>query len=96
MRRPDLLGFLESAPRILQRRTGLFGLGLNSPQRQFPELGIERVDPHTILAYLLSGGVSMRAFLPGLAATPLFRLEEQLGPLLGQLATMMTVELVRR
>jgi SAM-dependent methyltransferase len=65
-------------------------------ERRFPALEIARVDPHTVAAYLLSGGVSLRALLPGAAAGPLFALEERLGPLYDRLATMMTVELRRR
>ncbi|MDD5309030.1 MAG: class I SAM-dependent methyltransferase [Deltaproteobacteria bacterium] len=62
----------------------------------FPGLEILRVTPHTILLYALSGGVSMRSFLPAAAFEPLRRAEELLGGLSRHLASMMTVEIARR
>ncbi len=61
----------------------------------FPELEIQRITPHTMLLYLLSGGVSMRSLLPGLAFEPLFTVEKLLHPLMHLVASMMTVEIVR-
>ncbi|MFO8070987.1 MAG: class I SAM-dependent methyltransferase [Polyangia bacterium] len=65
-------------------------------ERLLPELEIARVEPHTVLGYLLSGGVSMRALAPAAALAPLLAVEERLGPLMRLAGTMMTVELIRR
>jgi SAM-dependent methyltransferase len=65
--------------------------------REFPHLPVAALRLHTIALYLLSGGVSMRALLPGALFTPLYVLERL--PLVlaaPVLASMMTVELVRR
>ncbi len=62
----------------------------------FPELPVSRIQLHTIALYVLSGGVSMRSLLPGFLFGPLLVLERMLTPLASKLATMMTVELVRR
>jgi SAM-dependent methyltransferase len=62
----------------------------------FPRLEIRRVVPHTILLYALSGGVSMRSFLPAAAFDLSRRAEGLLGGLARHLASMMTVEIVRR
>ena len=64
-------------------------------ERRFDRLVVERVAPHTVARYLLSGGLSMRALAPGGLARPLARAEALLGPALPRLASMMTVE-VRR
>jgi SAM-dependent methyltransferase len=61
-----------------------------------PELPIERVQLHTIGVYVLSGGVSMRSFLPGWLFGPIWAAERLLAPASPALATMMTIELVRR
>ena len=63
---------------------------------EFPELEIIRTEPHTVLLYLLSGGVSMRSLVPGFAFKPLKTAERLLGPALPFLATMMTVEILKR
>ncbi|MCP4606678.1 MAG: class I SAM-dependent methyltransferase [Proteobacteria bacterium] len=62
-------------------------------EAEFPELEICRVTPHTVLLYLLSGGVSMRCLLPSAAFEPLAGLEQLLGPAIRHVATMMTVEI---
>jgi len=62
----------------------------------FPELPVDRLRLHTVFLYLLSGGVSMRSFLPGIAFGPVERTERLLAPAGRRLASMMTVELVRR
>lgn len=65
-------------------------------ESRFPGLEIRRVEPHTILLYLLSGGVSMRDFLPAAALGPLAAAEGLLpDSLRQQLCTLMTVELVK-
>jgi SAM-dependent methyltransferase len=63
---------------------------------EFPHLPIDRVQFHTITLYLLSGGVSMRSFAPGILFRPVLALERLLAPAGSRLATMMTVELVKR
>ena len=63
---------------------------------EFPELPIERLRLHTVALYLLSGGVSMRSFLPGALFAPVVAVEGLLSPAGRTLASMMTVELVRR
>jgi len=64
--------------------------------REFPDLRVDRLRLHTIGLYLLSGGVSMRSFLPGALFGPALALERLLSPAAPALASMMTVELVRR
>ena len=51
---------------------------------------------HTMLLYLISGGVSMRALVPAALFTPMLAVERLLAPAGERLAAMMTVELVRR
>jgi SAM-dependent methyltransferase len=65
-------------------------------QSEFPRLPIDRFRTHTIASYLLSGGVSMRSFAPGLLFRPTLALEHLLAPLALSLASMMTIELVKR
>lgn len=65
-------------------------------ESEFSQLEIARVEPHTASLYLLSGGVSMRAMVPGQLFEPLLFAEKTLGPLMRHFATMMTVEIVRR
>ncbi|MBW2277373.1 MAG: class I SAM-dependent methyltransferase [Deltaproteobacteria bacterium] len=66
-------------------------------EARFPSLEIRRVEPHTILLYLLSGGVSMRSLVPGLAFEPLAAVEQILPESWKeQLCTLMTVELVKK
>jgi SAM-dependent methyltransferase len=65
-------------------------------ESRFPELELRRIEPHTVLAYLLSGGVSMRDLLPAAALDPLLAAEDLLGPLKRHAAMLMTVELVKR
>jgi SAM-dependent methyltransferase len=62
----------------------------------FPELPVDRFRLHTIALYLLSGGVSMRALLPTALFTPVRVAEGLLEPAGTWLASMMTIELVRR
>jgi SAM-dependent methyltransferase len=63
---------------------------------EFPHLPIDRVRFHTITLYLLSGGVSMRSFAPGVLFRPVLALERLVSPAGSLLASMMTVELVKR
>ena len=61
----------------------------------FPKMQILRIQPHTALLYLLSGGLSMRSFVPGIAFNPLFTVEKSIGSLMRYLGSMMTIELTR-
>lgn len=76
--------------------TNIFVRDRRQYDAEFPDLPIDRLELHTIALYLLSGGVSMRAFLPGFLFTPAVALERCLRPASRLLASMMTVELVRR
>ncbi|MEX2219102.1 MAG: class I SAM-dependent methyltransferase [Phycisphaerales bacterium] len=64
-------------------------------EREFPQWRIGAVRLHTPLRYLLSGGVSMRALLPGVAHGPLRALEGLLAPLNPALAMFAQIVLVR-
>ncbi len=64
-------------------------------ESEFPDLEIRRVEPHTVFLYLLSGGVSMRALMPGVAFGTCQAVERLLGSAVCHVATMMTVEVVR-
>jgi SAM-dependent methyltransferase len=50
-------------------------------EREFPGLVVRRIQPFMPLAYLASGGVSMRALVPGLAYRPWRLIERALGPI---------------
>lgn len=65
-------------------------------ESRFPKLELRRVEPHTVLAYVLSGGVSMRDVLPAAALDPLLVAEDLLGAHKRHAAMLMTVELVKR
>ena len=63
---------------------------------EFPHLPVDRFQLHTIALYLLSGGVSMRSFAPGVLFRPALTVERLFAPAGSLLASMMTVELVKR
>jgi SAM-dependent methyltransferase len=63
---------------------------------EFPGLPVDRFRLHTIALYLLSGGVSMRSLVPGVLFGPLAAAERLLSPARRLVASMMTVELVKR
>jgi len=63
---------------------------------EFPRLPVDSVQLHTIVLYLVSGGVSMRSFLPGWLFGPLLAVERLLTPAGRLLASAMTIELVKR
>lgn len=65
-------------------------------EAEFPELPIDRLRLHTIALYLLSGGVSMRSLLPGALFPAALAFERLFEPAIRNLASMMTIELVRR
>ena len=62
-------------------------------EREFPALRIERMTPFIPFSYLLSGGVSMRSFLPGIAYSPVRTFEKMLSPLKRWLAMFVLIEL---
>jgi SAM-dependent methyltransferase len=62
---------------------------------EFPDLPVNRLRLHTIALYLLSGGVSMRSFVPGGLFSALLAAEACAAPAARTLASMMTVELLR-
>jgi hypothetical protein len=63
---------------------------------QMPHLPVDRFELHTYMLYLLSGGVSMRSVLPGALFRPVAMLERLFSPASPLLASMMTIELVKR
>jgi SAM-dependent methyltransferase len=63
---------------------------------EMPRLPVDRFQLHTYVMYLLSGGVSMRSFAPAAFFKPLLGLERLLAPAGSSLASMMTIELVKR
>jgi SAM-dependent methyltransferase len=63
---------------------------------EFPHLPVDRCCLHTIVLYLLSGGVSMKSLAPGSLFKPALALERLLAPAGRYLASMMTIELVKR
>lgn len=64
-------------------------------EARFPALRIASRKPHTVFSYLLSGGVSRKALLPGCFFDPVARLENLLQPIAPLLCMMMTVDLIR-
>jgi SAM-dependent methyltransferase len=65
-------------------------------EREFPEWRVERVSPMMPIAYLLSGGVSLRSLVPGWSFGPIRGLEGALGGLNRQLGMFAQVVLRRR
>lgn len=61
---------------------------------EFADLPVHRIQRHTVGLYLLSGGVSMRSFVPGALFPLLLAAERCLTPVAPWVASMMTVELV--
>ena len=64
--------------------------------REMPRLPVDRFQLHTYVLYLLSGGVSMRSMLPGTLFGAMEKLEQLFSPASPLLASMMTIELVKR
>ena len=65
-------------------------------EREFPQWQIERVAPMMPVAYLLSGGVSLRSFLPGWSFTSIREAERALGGWTRRLAMFAHITLRRR
>jgi SAM-dependent methyltransferase len=64
--------------------------------QEMPHLPVDRLERHTYVLYLLSGGVSMRSLLPGALFRPMEMFERLFAPAAPLLASMMTIELVKR
>lgn len=62
-------------------------------QREFPQLKIRQVRPHTPLRYLISGGLTLRQLLPGFAYPAIRGLEILLWPLNHLVGMFLTIEL---
>ncbi len=66
-------------------------------ERKCPDLEILRVEPHSIVTYLLTGGVSYRSLIPDWLFSLIMRFEDQLPRWPHErLASMMTVVIRRR
>jgi SAM-dependent methyltransferase len=65
-------------------------------EREFPEWRLQTIRPHMPFRYLVSGGVTMRSLMPGLAF-PFFRwLEQRMNPWMETWAMFAAITLVRR
>lgn len=62
-------------------------------ENSFPSLKIKRLTPHTPFRYLLSGGLSMRQFLPSFTYNLVKVVETLLSPLNRYLGMFLTIEL---
>jgi SAM-dependent methyltransferase len=62
-------------------------------ENEFPGLRIKKIELHTPLRYLISGGLSLRQFLPSWAYQPVKGLEYILSPLNRFIGMFMSVEL---
>ena len=65
-------------------------------EREFPEWSIPVIEPLMPFAYLMSGGVSLRAFCPGWAYGPWRAFERSLGAAGRRAAMFALIALVRR
>jgi SAM-dependent methyltransferase len=63
--------------------------------REFPAWRVHSVEPRMPFRYLLSGGVSMRPLLPGLAEPVCRRIEQALSPWAHRLAMFARIVLIR-
>ena len=65
-------------------------------EERFKELRVRRVEPHSPLRWLLSGGIRSPYSVPGFCYSGVRGLERLLGPLRGLLSLHMIIELERR
>ena len=65
-------------------------------EREFPSVAIRKIEHHTPLRYLASGGLSMRQVVPTFMYGPIVVLERLLAPAARWLGMFMTVELLKR
>jgi SAM-dependent methyltransferase len=49
-------------------------------RQRYPDISIEVVEPHTFLSHLLSGGVTMRSFVPSFTIPIIQRVESMIRP----------------
>ena len=64
-------------------------------EKEFPSLKIESINYHTPLLYLLSGGVSRKAFMP-IWTFPIWNFTEKiLHPIARQLGLFQTIEIIK-
>ncbi|MFH1046056.1 MAG: class I SAM-dependent methyltransferase [Candidatus Omnitrophota bacterium] len=64
-------------------------------EREFPALDIVRLEPHTPLRYLISGGVSMRQLLPSFTYNIVKAIEIIFSPFNKYLGMFLTIELTK-
>lgn len=64
-------------------------------ESQFPELKIKRLVPHTPIRYIISGGLSMKQFLPSSSYSIIKFIEKILAPLNNFLGMFITIELCK-
>jgi SAM-dependent methyltransferase len=62
-------------------------------EARYPNLKIERIAPNTFLSHLLSGGVTMRSFVPPFVIPLCQKIENRMGPLLRYLGVFGTIVL---
>lgn len=62
-------------------------------KRTCPDLVLRSVHLHTPFAYILSGGVSYRSFVPGLLFRPVRFIEKMLSPVMNRMAMFATITL---
>ena len=62
-------------------------------KQNLPNLQIKSIHPHTPFAYLLSGGVSFRSFLPGICFKPVRFIEKLLSPFNKEIGLFATISL---
>lgn len=64
-------------------------------EKEFPNLKIQTIKYHTPLTYLLSGGVSRKAFVPSRSFTFWHFIEKIISPLANHLGMFQTIEIVK-
>ncbi len=62
-------------------------------EKKFPEFSINKIEPHTPLRYLISGGLSTIQLLPSIMYTQVLSLEKFLSPLNNYIGMFVTIEL---
>ncbi len=64
-------------------------------EKEFPLLKIKPIRYHTFLSYVVTGGMTYRAFLPSLAAPLVDCIEKAASPFMQKLGTGMTIDVVK-
>ena len=65
-------------------------------EKEFPALKILRIRYHTLLSYILSGGMSFRPFIPAMALPLVATVECAARPLMRWAGTMMTIDVEKK